>query len=515
MPAPHAEPPGLLLQQDPVASLVVLTASGELLVVMEASDDIGLMRARLDRVQAALRVPSGHVVLIGGGDLLQRALEDWRPSRPGVRLLLHHLGETGRWWHAQPAPRVMRPLLAQLVAESQRPGAGEPLSDDEIQRVRARHESIATAEQSLLQRPVRLTYGLLGLLAVVFVIELVTSGLGSGGQPTSWAVWRLGALSGDAVRDGEWWRLLAATALHGGFLHILVNGWGIWSIGPLLERLLGPGRFAVLYVLSGLGGSLASASFNSATSVGASGALFGLMGALFAAGLSQRSPLPPAMRERVRRVVWQPILVNIVFSFTPGIDLSAHLGGLATGMLLVGTGAITYGLPQPGRPSAGPLPGQAAWRLAGMAAVAALLASVVMAIAMGRPWEVVAAPPVEPVRVAEGEVALRLPRSLADARRFDNGAEVFGRVPADPALVAVQARRVDEEEAERWLAAATDEPGAGPVRRADTSTLPNGVEVNVFQTLRDGWLVTVETALLPHAPDAWRRALQPAQVLRR
>jgi rhomboid protease GluP len=136
------------------------------------------------------------------------------------------------------------------------------------------------------------------------------------------------------VVQGQWWRLITATFLHGGFLHILLNGYALYIIGMDLEGLVGKARFAAIYAISGLAGSVASFVFTPANvpSVGASGAIFGLVGALGVYfGLYRR------LFGRVGNLQFWNIVVVIVLNMGIGfsgffpIDNSAHIGGLLAG----------------------------------------------------------------------------------------------------------------------------------------------------------------------------------------
>jgi rhomboid protease GluP len=143
-----------------------------------------------------------------------------------------------------------------------------------------------------------------------------------------------GANFGPAVAQGQWWRLLSNIFLHGGVFHLLNNMFSLWLLGSLLERPVGTGRLALLYLGAGVGGSLASLAWHPATvGVGASGAIFGLMGAALV--LAWRRALP----ESLRGVVFLLAVVSGGFSLLmgflmPGIDNAAHLGGLLTGAVL-------------------------------------------------------------------------------------------------------------------------------------------------------------------------------------
>ena len=129
------------------------------------------------------------------------------------------------------------------------------------------------------------------------------------------------------ILNGEPYRLLTGMFLHGGVMHIFFNMIVLWQVGSVLERTLGHGKYLALYLTSGLAGALASAMFLDlyTISVGASGAIFGLMGAY--AVIAQK------LRARDQQmVVW--IGINLVIGFlVPGIDWHAHIGGLIAGSI--------------------------------------------------------------------------------------------------------------------------------------------------------------------------------------
>lgn len=130
-----------------------------------------------------------------------------------------------------------------------------------------------------------------------------------------------------AIND-EWFRLVSSVFLHSGWLHIGFNMYVLYLLGPPLERVLGHGRFATLFLVSGIGGSIASYTFSPlrTLSVGASGAIFGLMAAWIVVGRRLN-------RDTSQVVVLLAINVALGFVLT-GIDWRAHLGGAATGALV-------------------------------------------------------------------------------------------------------------------------------------------------------------------------------------
>lgn len=145
-----------------------------------------------------------------------------------------------------------------------------------------------------------------------------------------------GANFGPATQDGEWWRLATALFLHFGIIHLTLNLWALWDGGQLAERMYGHTRFVIIYFASGLAGNLLSlvSHGNTAVSGGASGAIFGVYGALLVFVWLERKQLDP---QEFRWMFWGVIifsLASIIFGFViTGIDNAAHIGGLITGML--------------------------------------------------------------------------------------------------------------------------------------------------------------------------------------
>lgn len=123
---------------------------------------------------------------------------------------------------------------------------------------------------------------------------------------------------------GQWWRLITAAFLHGSVLHIAFNMYALYALGPGLEHYLGSRRFAVLYFVAALGGGVASYMFSpiNTLSVGASGAIFGLMAATFLIGRQMHA-------DTSQMLVL--IVINVLIGFQPGIDWRAHLGGAIAG----------------------------------------------------------------------------------------------------------------------------------------------------------------------------------------
>lgn len=181
---------------------------------------------------------------------------------------------------------------------------------------------------------VRVTQCLIGVNLLVFLAMLVNgAGLWHSSNSVQLA-W--GANFGPATQDGEWWRLGSALFLHFGLLHLLMNMWALWDGGQLVERMYGHVRFAAIYFLSGVAGNLLSlvSHHDQAISGGASGAIFGVYGALLVCLWRERGQLHP---EEFRWLFWGAsafALVTIVLGLLiPGIDNAAHCGGFLAGLL--------------------------------------------------------------------------------------------------------------------------------------------------------------------------------------
>jgi rhomboid protease GluP len=155
-------------------------------------------------------------------------------------------------------------------------------------------------------------------------------------DPTTQELIHWGANSAQLTLGGQWWRLVTNTFLHIGILHIALNMWCLWSLGALAESLYGPWTFAAVYLISGVSGSLASVAWHPyGISAGASGAIFGLAGALIASYKLGEFSLPQSVVAGTLRCTVAFVGYNIVIGLMSGrTDNSAHLGGLAGGAIL-------------------------------------------------------------------------------------------------------------------------------------------------------------------------------------
>jgi len=135
---------------------------------------------------------------------------------------------------------------------------------------------------------------------------------------------------------GQYWRLATCTLLHIGWIHLILNGYALWILGKLMENIYGWRDYLIIYLVSGLAGSIGSWKFGaSPASAGASGAIFGLLGAAIALTLIKREGMPEQIRNRLAGPLVFWTVVNLILGFVvPRIDNAGHIGGLIGGLLI-------------------------------------------------------------------------------------------------------------------------------------------------------------------------------------
>ena len=177
------------------------------------------------------------------------------------------------------------------------------------------------------------TEALIALNVLVFLV-MVVRGV-SPMEPTIADLLAWGANYGPRTTGGQPWRLLTATFLHIGLLHLAMNMYVLWSVGRIVERMLGNAGFLVLYLAAGLSGSVASVLWSPyVVSAGASGAVFGVYGALLGFLVRERNSVPREALQSLQRSALVFLGYNLLFGLSvKGIDMAAHLGGLAGGFL--------------------------------------------------------------------------------------------------------------------------------------------------------------------------------------
>ena len=181
-----------------------------------------------------------------------------------------------------------------------------------------------------------MTRFLILLNVIGYLWEIKVGGLGMlsfAGGGDEQRVLQEGSLFPAAVlQDGQWWRIFTGAFLHGGLLHIAVNMMSLWFLGRFIEFAVGPWRMLCIYVVSLVAAGLGVVYFSSplVPTVGASGAIFGLFGALFAIGLKLGKPGMDLVRANIGILV-----LNLVITFTvPAISWQAHVFGLLAGFVL-------------------------------------------------------------------------------------------------------------------------------------------------------------------------------------
>ncbi len=188
--------------------------------------------------------------------------------------------------------------------------------------------------EALAPQP-RFTYALIALNVLAWLVTLLL-----GGNPLQTPISVLFNLGGNAafeVQHGEWWRLLSATFLHAGVLHLAINMVGLYATGIAVERIYGPAAYLLIYLGAGLLGSALSLSFAAqhAIGVGASGAVFGVAGAWLVAIGRYRGLMPQTLSKRLLTQLGLFVLYSLVQGLTkPGVDNAAHIGGLVGGCVL-------------------------------------------------------------------------------------------------------------------------------------------------------------------------------------
>ncbi len=198
-----------------------------------------------------------------------------------------------------------------------------PASDTTTGSEEARPASEERAVRvSLPESAPYVTYTIIAITSLVYVLQLVTSDL-----PIVFL-----AKSNDLIRDGQLWRLLTPALVHGSLPHILFNMYALLSFGTGLERYFGHGRFFLLYVLGAFAGNVMSFLLTNANSVGASTAIFGIIGAEGVFLYQNRKLFAGQFRNAIGNVIFV-VVVNLFIGLAPTIDNWGHIGGLLGGLI--------------------------------------------------------------------------------------------------------------------------------------------------------------------------------------
>ena len=244
-------------------------------------------------------------------------------------------------------------------------GSGAPAHQQQQQRERPvpDPETLRFA-RAVLTRPSTFTFVFLAINVFIF---LLMNSAAPGGVENNEVLIAYGAKQNSLINGGEWWRLVTPVFLHTSWIHLIVNMYSLFMLGPYVEKLYGSARFVFFWVATGVAGVLASYlatgyglrggggdsmlgrflfSGNDFPSAGASGALFGLVGVLFVFGIKFRRELPEGFKRAFGTGMIPTILINLFIGYTiPNIDNAAHLGGFVAGALC----ALFVGYKRPGQ----------------------------------------------------------------------------------------------------------------------------------------------------------------------
>ena len=187
-----------------------------------------------------------------------------------------------------------------------------------------------------ISQPFLLTQVIVGINVLVF-LGMVLSGV-SPMSPTPLQLVTWGANFAPLSLGSQPWRTLSSNYVHIGLIHIFFNMWCLWNLGRLAERIFDRWTYLLVYTASGIGGSLASLWWHPrGIGAGASGAIFGLAGALIAVLYLGKLPISKDALKPTLKSLLSFAAYNLFFGLVPGIDNAAHLGGLAAGL---GLGAV-------------------------------------------------------------------------------------------------------------------------------------------------------------------------------
>lgn len=212
----------------------------------------------------------------------------------------------------------------------------------------------------------RFTTVMILLINAGFYLAEALPGLLSGGGSAGLPLFQAGAKFGPYIHEGQWWRLITAGFLHGGILHLLMNSWVLFDLGAQTEESYGTHRYLVFYFVSTITGFYASYLWAPNTpSIGSSAGIFGLLGAMIALGMRDRTSYGAAIRAHYVQWGIYALLLSALFSST---DNAAHIGGVAGGFAI----AYIAGTPRFTGPA------ERFWQIAGWAAIAVTVAAFAM-----------------------------------------------------------------------------------------------------------------------------------------
>lgn len=469
------------------------------------------------------------LVMVGGRDDMQPLLEACQPGLLSRRMVqVYQLRDDGEIWSGrasrldspvgralEAAKVVERSIDVQSIASRVRTP-----TKAEVERVEE-HRSFLEAYRGV--RP-SVTIGAVALILGVFGLQMTWGG--GSFLPT---IYRMGANT-SASLGPEPWRLLASTLLHGYGLHVAMNAVVLYVLGAHIERILGWRRHLVLLVLAGLGGAVASASRPDAVlSVGASGAVWGLLGAALGIALRPGDLVPPGVVKNLKVAALANLAINLSVSFVPNVDLLAHLGGGVVGVGLTLSGLLTRGLLPLARDPARRRGSGRRWTAAAWVCGGITVGSLVVACIVGRPWELGRVP--EMNAVALGDTRFSVRATSANVQVGDEGGVAvysIGNPYAEPFTTKVWVRPwsdpgpIDADDVQMWRnrESAVDEgaelvdrspvKAAGPPAYDEIHEYADSGTLYLRYTMYDDVEVTVSTFVYEGARDGVKAAARAA-----
>ena len=189
-------------------------------------------------------------------------------------------------------------------------------------------ETSAKAEDVFRKKKPIVTYIILGINILCYIISMFSS-----------KFFDSMLLNPSLIRDGEYYRLITSMFVHGGIIHLLCNMYCLYAIGPQVESFYGRAKYIIMYVISGLVAALMSLVITNAPSLGASGAIFGLLGSILYFGYHYRIYLGQTLRSQIIPLIIFNLFIGFVLS---GVDNAAHIGGLIGGVLISMAVGVKY-----------------------------------------------------------------------------------------------------------------------------------------------------------------------------
>jgi membrane associated rhomboid family serine protease len=286
------------------------------------------LRAQLHRILQAHEKGLLFIAVAGGGAAVPQLLKAAdAETRNRDHIGLYHVDQAGKV--AWVAGRRLRELekAGRILPET------HPLSPEDVSSIieRGRKERLEAMEfvRGSARRFPHLTVGLIAICVLLFALT-------SGNDERALRLYLLLCNHPVAVRQGELWRLVSYAFLHdrSSATHLIVNMLSLYSLGAFLEPLLGRLRLGVLFFVTAAAGGIASTLFMGGISVGASGAVWGLVGATFGLLSGRQQVFPALIARSLRQRLVVILVINIAISFLPHIDRYCHFGGGIAGYLL-------------------------------------------------------------------------------------------------------------------------------------------------------------------------------------